>query len=160
MIAIELATIPRMTSTFSMRYIVSGASTPIKSRQRAITDCVAVHEAEAERLRLGAEHLVVVVEAVEVVGDADRVGRDRVRAAALGRLGDDRGKLGEPLDQVALLGGELGGRLGGRDVASPGVPEDPGDPGVRVLDVVDGVLLALFSAARSTSISIVWSGPR
>ena len=42
-IAIELATIPRMTSTFSMSvYIVSGASTPIKSRQRAITERVAV----------------------------------------------------------------------------------------------------------------------
>ena len=42
MIAIELATMPRMTSTFNMCYIVSGASTPIKSSARAITDFVAV----------------------------------------------------------------------------------------------------------------------
>src|SRR5438128_2603223 len=41
-------------------------------------------EAEPERLRLAAlEHPVVVVEAVEVVGDVDRVVRELVRAAPL-----------------------------------------------------------------------------
>ena len=35
-----------------------------------------------------AEHAALVVEAVEVVGDADRVIRERVRAAPLRRLGD------------------------------------------------------------------------
>jgi hypothetical protein len=34
-----------------------------------------------------------VIEAVEVVGDPDRVGRDRVRRATLGRLGDEARKL-------------------------------------------------------------------
>ena len=91
---------------------------------------------------LGAEHLVVVVEAVEVVGDADRVVRDRVRAAPLGRLGDDGRELGEPLDQVALLGARARPAARPRRRAALGVAEDPGDPGVGVLDVVDGVLRA------------------
>ena len=51
---------------------------------------------------------MLVVEAVEVVRDADRVGRERVRAAPLGRLLDDAGKLGQPLDQVLLLGASSG----------------------------------------------------
>ena len=46
----------------------------------------------------------MVVEAVEVVGDADRVRRERVRAAPLRRLGDDSRELGQPLDQLPLLG--------------------------------------------------------
>ena len=71
-------------------YIRSGASTPTRSRQRAITVCVARQSAEPERLRLALEHAVVVVEAVEVVRDADRVRRDRLRPAPLRRLGDDR----------------------------------------------------------------------
>ena len=49
---------------------------------------------------------MVVVEAVEVVRDADRVVRDRVRRAARGRLAHDRRELEEPLDEVALLGRE------------------------------------------------------
>ena len=71
--------------------MVSGASTPIKSSDRAITDFVAVTSPSRKRLRVGAEHLVMVVEAVEVVGEPDRVGRDRVRPPPLGRLGDDAG---------------------------------------------------------------------
>ena len=47
------------------------------------------HEAEAECLLLGLEHAVLVVEAVKVVCDADRVDRDRVRRPPLRRLGDD-----------------------------------------------------------------------
>ena len=88
-------------------HIRSGASTPIRSRQRAITICVARTSAEPERLRLALEHAVLVVEAVEVVGDADRVRRQRLRPAPLDRLRDDAGELGEPLDQLALLRGEL-----------------------------------------------------
>ena len=76
----------------------------------AITACVARHEREPEVLRLALEHAVLVVEAVEVVGDANRVGRERVRAAALDGLLDDARELGEALDQLLLLGGELGGR--------------------------------------------------
>ena len=83
------------------------------------------------------------VEAVEIVGDPDRVGRDRVRAAAGRRLGDDGGELGQALDQVALLVREPGRRVGRRRRLA-GVAEDPGDAGVRVLDVVDRVLLALL----------------
>src|SRR4051794_28618227 len=41
-------------------------------------------ERQAERFLLALEHAMLVVEAVEVVGDADRIGRDRLRAA-LGR---------------------------------------------------------------------------
>ena len=53
-------------------------------------------EREPEGLLLALEHAMLVVEAVEVVGDADRVGREGVRPAALGRLGDveRRGRVG------------------------------------------------------------------
>ena len=44
-------------------------------------------EPEPEPLLLGAEDTVLVVEAMEVVREADRVGRDRVRRTPLGRLG-------------------------------------------------------------------------
>ena len=98
-------------------HIRSGASTPIRSRQRAITVCVARQSAEAERLRVALEHAVLVVEAVEVVGDADRVGRDRVRPAALGGLRDDARELGQPLDQLALLGREPARRSDRVDLA-------------------------------------------
>ena len=47
-------------------------------------------EREPERLLLALEHAVLVVEAVEVVGDADRVLRDPLRPALLRRVGDDR----------------------------------------------------------------------
>ena len=67
-------------------------------------------EREAERLLLALEHAVVVVEAVEVVGDADGVRREGMRAATLGRLGDDRGELGEPLDELALCRRQTGRR--------------------------------------------------
>src|SRR5204863_914820 len=60
-------------------------------------------EPEPERLLLALEHTVAVVEAVEVVGDPYRVGRNRLRAAPLGRLGGDPRELREPLDQIPLL---------------------------------------------------------
>src|SRR5512133_574758 len=61
-------------------------------------------EREPERLRLAPQHAVLVVEAVEVVGDADRVDRNRLRPPPFRRLrGDDR-KLQQPLDQLALFG--------------------------------------------------------
>ena len=50
---------------------------------------------------------MLVVEAVEVVGDANRVVRERVRAASRNRLLDDVRELGQPLDQILLLGGQL-----------------------------------------------------
>ncbi len=86
---------------------------------------------------------MLVVEAVERVGDLDRVVGQRVRATPLGRLGDDGRELGEPLDQFALLrrkrsSYQAGTWLGG------GVAEDAGDPGMGVLDVVDRVLLGLL----------------
>src|SRR5690242_15764658 len=97
-------------------------------------------EAEPERLLLALEHSVLVVEAVEVVGDPDRVGRNPLRAALHERVGGDGGQLGEPLDELSLLRGQRARGLGG-DRGVAGVAEDPGDPGVRVLDVVHGVLL-------------------
>src|SRR6185503_9398543 len=45
-----------------------------------------LHQREPERLLLALEHTVLVVEAVEVVGELDRVLGHRLRAAALGRL--------------------------------------------------------------------------
>ena len=64
-------------------YICSGASTPSRSRQRAITCCVDRDKAEPERLRGVAEHAALVVEAMEVVGEPDRIRREQLRAAPL-----------------------------------------------------------------------------
>src|SRR5437879_7108812 len=63
-------------------------------------------KAEPECLLLALEHAVLVVEAMEVVGDADRVGRDALRAAFRQRVGDDGGQLGEPLHKLPLLRGQ------------------------------------------------------
>src|SRR3954447_12050507 len=63
-------------------------------------------EAEPERFLLALEHAVLVVEAVKVVGDTDRIDRPGLRAASHERVGDDLGKLGEPLHELALLGRE------------------------------------------------------
>src|SRR5213592_2448842 len=49
------------------------------------------------------EHAVIVVEAVEVVGDVGDVDGEGVRPAPLGRLGDDARELHEALDERALL---------------------------------------------------------
>src|SRR5438270_9539069 len=100
-------------------------------------------QAEAERLRVAAEHAMLVVEAMEIVGHADRVGRQRVRAAPLRRLGDDPRELGEPLHEVALLARQRAERAR-RRLRAGRVPQDPRDPRVRVLHVVHGVLLALL----------------
>src|SRR5205823_3416470 len=67
-------------------------------------------EAEPERFLLALEHAVLVVEAVEVVGDADRVGRNALRPALQERVGDDLGKLGEPLHELSFLGGQRSGK--------------------------------------------------
>src|SRR5579885_59482 len=100
-------------------------------------------EAEPERLRLVAEDAALVVEAVEVVGEADRVRRQELRTAPRRRLAHRGREVGEPLDQLLLLGGERAGRPSA-DLRGAGVPEDRGDPRVRVLHVVDGVLLRLL----------------
>ena len=122
----------------------SGASTPIRSRQRATTVFVATQRPSRKASLSEPEHLVVVVEAVEVVGDADRVGRDRMRRAPLGRLGDDLRELGEPLDEVALLRRERRERCPTAGYRAVRVAQDAGDAGVRVLHVVDRVLLRLL----------------
>src|SRR5436305_3293154 len=61
-------------------------------------------EPQAESLLLALEDAVLVVEAVEVVRKANRICRDALRPAALGRLARDGRELGEPLHEVALLG--------------------------------------------------------
>ena len=81
---------------------------------------------------------MLVVEAVEVVRKPDRVGRDRVRRAALRRLGRDRRELRQPLDEIPLLARQLPDTAPAADSARR-VPQDPCDPSVRVLDVVDGI---------------------
>jgi hypothetical protein len=81
---------------------------------------------EAEGLVVALEDAVVVIEAVEVVGDADRVRRQPMRATALGSLDDDGGELGQALDELALLGLECRLRLG-RTGPPLGVAQDPGD---------------------------------
>ena len=133
--------------SISRRHMCSGASTPTRSRERADDVARGRDEREPERLVLAAlrrQHPVVVVEAVEVVGEPDRVHRDRVRAAPLGRLAHDGRELGEPLDELALLGRERHARRR-VDLGSVGrLAEDAGRPRVDVLDVVDGVLARLL----------------
>src|SRR5262249_8792588 len=52
-------------------------------------------EAEPERLLLALEHAMLVVEAVEVVGDPDRVGGNTLRAARRERVRGERRQLCE-----------------------------------------------------------------
>ena len=85
-----------------------------------------------------------MVEAVEVVGQTDRVSRHRLRAAPGRRLGDDVRELGELLDQLLLLGRQLGRRLAADDGARPRLAEQATGAGVHVLHVVDGVLARLL----------------
>src|SRR5918995_7304827 len=99
-----------------------------------------LYEAEPEGLLLALEDSVAVIEAVEVVREPDCVVRKPVGRSALGGLRHDVGELDQPLDQVALLRRRVS-RVR-RSLRVAGIPEDPRDPGVRVLDVVDGVLLA------------------
>src|ERR671935_2549847 len=116
-------------------------------------------QAEPERLGVALQHAVLVVEAMEVVGCADGVGRQRVRAAPLRRLGDDAGKFGQPLHELALLARE---RPRGRppNLGLARVPEDPGDARVRVLDVVDRVLLALLGREVDVDLDRLVRSPR
>ena len=62
--------------------------------------------------RLGADHVAVAIEGVEVGGQLVRVGGEPVRRAPLGRLADLLGKLQQPLDQRALGGLEAQGETG------------------------------------------------
>jgi len=96
------------------------------------------HELEPERFGLRPDDAMLVVEAVKVVGDPDRIDRDRMRCATLRSLGGDGGELQEPFDQVALLFRELYRCV---PVSTVRVAQDAGDPRMCVLDVVDGVLL-------------------
>ena len=89
-------------------YIRSGASTPTRSRQRAMTSCVRAQSARRNALCSDSEHAVVVVEAMEVVRDPDRVDRDRVRRSALRRFRARLRELEQPLHELALLGLERG----------------------------------------------------
>src|SRR5215212_1645988 len=100
-------------------------------------------QAEPEGLHVALQHAVLGVKAVEVVGDANRVGRNRMRSAPLRRLGGDPGELQQAADEALLLVGELGRRKAA-DRCSTRLPEDPCDPCMDVLDVVDGVLRRLL----------------
>src|SRR3989440_1185651 len=69
-------------------------------------------ERESELLLVRADDAEVVVEAVEVIGDADGVDRQRVRGAPLRRLDGNRREVRQALEQVALEGVQ-GGRCAG-----------------------------------------------
>ena len=134
-------------------HIRSGAEMPSRPSAPAIVRFVSRQSASRDALDplpLGADHLAVAVEGVEVGGDRGRVGADPVRGAARGRLADLVGELEQALDQRLL--GRLQRRArasaspaaaGGRLARVPGLAQDAGDPGVRVLDVVDGVVAGL-----------------
>ena len=83
---------------------------------------------------------MVVVEAMEVVGDPDRVDRNRMRRTPLRCLQHDGRKLGESLDQLPLLRRKLV-RHGCRVRCFARVADDSGDARVRVLHVVDRIFL-------------------
>src|SRR5205823_6295271 len=93
-------------------------------RARDHASCRA-HEAEAEGLRLLAEHAVAVVEAVEVVGEPDRVVGDPLRAAPGRGLAHDRRELGQALDQRPFLRLQRA-RRGAARLRAAGLAEDPG----------------------------------
>ena len=108
-----------------------------------MTACVAAHRAEPERLGRVAEHTALVVEAVEVVRQPDRVRRKQLGAAACDRLPHRRRAVGEALDQLLLLGASAPG--GSPPTGAPSAfRRIAGDARVRVLHVVDGVLLRLL----------------
>ena len=73
---------------------------------------------------------MLVVEAVEVVGDADRVDRNRVRGATLRGLGHDHGEVRQALDQIALLTLEVCGRIAGilRNAGDAAAAPEPAGP--------------------------------
>src|SRR5438067_274557 len=79
---------------------------------------------------------------IETESSIARIASTAAWSAALRRLGGGRRKLQQPLDQVALLGRQGLARQEVVILLRGGVAEDPGNAGVRVLDVVDGVLLA------------------
>src|SRR5262249_59140281 len=99
---------------------------------------------EPEWLRgAAAEDAVLVVEAMKIVRDLDRVRRERVRPPPLRGRRDDARELDQTLHELALLGGQLA-RRPWRASRAAGVAHDPRDPRVCVLHVVHGVLLRLF----------------
>src|SRR5437764_14948358 len=67
-------------------------------------------EPQPECLLHALEHAVLVVEAVEVVGDPNGIRRDSLGAAPGERLRGNRRKLGEPLHELTLLGGQRPGK--------------------------------------------------
>src|SRR5947199_2513066 len=60
-------------------------------------------EAEPEGLLLALEHAMIVVEAMKVVGDADRVHGHALRPALRDGVRHDRRQLGEALHELPLL---------------------------------------------------------
>ena len=87
---------------------------------------------------------MLVVEAVEVVGDADRVRGNALRPAPGRGVGDDSpGSSASRL--ISSRSSGASGTAGSADTCRvAGVAEDAGDARVRVLHVVDGVLLRLL----------------
>src|SRR5262245_25342499 len=117
-------------------------------------------EAESKGLRLAAfEHAVVMVEAMEIVGEVDGVVGELMRGAPLGRLCDDGRELDESFDQGPLLGRQLCRRVG-PDGRVAGVAHDSGDPRRRILDVVDGVLLGLLGREVDVDLDRLVVAPR
>src|SRR5207248_4778196 len=86
---------------------------------------------EAEGLLWYVEHAALVVETVEVVGEADRVRRQQLRAAPLGRFANGRREVGQPLDQLLLLRREGAGRVAA-DPCIARAAQDRCDPRMRV----------------------------
>ena len=102
---------------------------------------------------------MLVVEAVKVVGDPDRVDRDPVRRPPLrGLRGGDR-KISQPLDQIPLFTLELGGWFRA-DLRAAGIPQDPRDPRMRVLDVVDGIFLRALGGEVDVDVDRLIVPPR
>ena len=85
---------------------------------------------------------------MKLLRELERVGGDAVRRPPLGRLGELVREREQTLEQRPLRGVQRLGRLrfaqsASRDAVRAGPRQHRGDPGVRVLDVVDGVVGAL-----------------
>ena len=146
---------------------------PEQAERRARSSAWSRRRARAARPRapaLGADHLAVAIEGVEVGGGRRRVGAEPVRGAALGRRRDlapgaraaggpapaRRGSAAAPSAASARAAAAIAS-LARRTPSSAGLAQDARDPRVRVLDVVDGVVLRCERASsRSRSIAVSW----
>ena len=151
----EVALGVQRTGLVRAHYICSGADTPSRSRPRASTVRVASLTHSRVRCRsvisssaLSRPHAALVVPLVVLAGELLEVAGDPVRLAQLGRLADHPRELAEGRQQHRL--GLVVQQRRVEPVLAPHAvlgrqPGHPADPGVRVLHVEHGVVVAALA---------------